>query len=525
MPNRLVIRNLHVASAALVCAALLWSSSVEAQRPLQQVLDLNRQGMDHYNNLEIEEALEKLERAVQIAQQSNVTGAPLARTYMSLGVVQVGGMQDNAAGLDAFVRAIQADPDVRLDPLTSTPEVTTVFNMARRQAGEGPGPGPDPDPDPVDPTPAPDQGNIPHTPVEEQLTQTAIPVWIDVPDDAPVGSVQLFFKGTGMREFRRVLMERMSGGFGFEIPCADVFAPSLQYYLVAYDESDTPLGYSGTADRPISVRIVSTRSQPPPALPGRAPPEQCTDTECPPDMPGCNGGGQTCLSSSECPTGFSCVDDMCTSDDDEDDSRSDTREEAPRFFFHAMGFWGSAFASSGMLADSAPANEMNMNDGYLRFDEADCNAEFDTDYCVRIETSGFVPTFGLRLAVGYYFLPRLAAAFAFRWQPNAGEGTLAGLLLGLRLQYLLTEPAPDGFNAAAFVGTSFGQIQPQPSQNGTGEEPEPYVRSGLNGIQLGTVLGYRIMKNFGIQVTPEIMFQLPLFLFNIDLTLGIEVGF
>ncbi len=96
------------------------------------------------------------------------------------------------------------------------------------------------------------------------------------------------------------------------------------------------------------------------------------------------------------------------------------------------------------------------------------------------------------------------------------------MLLGLRGQYLLTDPAAEGLNAAVFLGTSHGQIQPKPPQN---TENEPYIRSGLNGIQLGSVIGYRISKNFGLHATPEIHLLLPTFLFNIDLTVGIEVAF
>ncbi len=42
--------------ALAVFATLIDVSGAEAQRPRQQVLDLNRQGMEPYKNLEIEQA-------------------------------------------------------------------------------------------------------------------------------------------------------------------------------------------------------------------------------------------------------------------------------------------------------------------------------------------------------------------------------------------------------------------------------------------------------------------------------------
>jgi hypothetical protein len=511
-----------VLGSLVVIASVSVAQDASAQRAQQQVLDLNRQAMEHYTNLEFDEAQAKLRQALQIAQRGNVGGMPLARTYMNLGVVSVG-LQDNAAAMEAFQSALQIDSNIRLDPLTSSPDVSTVFNMARRTAGTGPGPDPDPDPDPG-PGPSSAPGNIPHEPVQEQLQQTAIPVWVEVPDDAPVGSIQLFFKGTGMREFRRVMMERLPGGFGYEIPCADVFQPSVEYYLVAFGSDDEPMGYAGTAEEPISIPIVTSRSAAAPALPGRAPPEQCTDAECPPGMNCASQGSQTCLSSAECPLGQECVDNFCVGGDDDDDDDDDSSGGDPwRFFFHVGGFWGSAYVSSGMPADGAPlGGDENV---FVREGDGDCadNGDDFDDFCVRIETAGFVPTFGLRLAVGYYFYDRFGAAAFFRYQPNSGEGTLSSILFGGRLQFLITEPATDGFNAAAYLGTSFGQIQPQPSQNG--EEVEPFVRSGLNGIQIGGIFGYRFLRYFGIFAEPEIMFQLPLFLMNIELIVGLDAGF
>ena len=60
----------------ILLGGLALSSAAEAQRPLQQVLDLNRQAMDAYNNFEIEQADQKLRQALQIARRAGLVSAP-----------------------------------------------------------------------------------------------------------------------------------------------------------------------------------------------------------------------------------------------------------------------------------------------------------------------------------------------------------------------------------------------------------------------------------------------------------------
>ncbi len=507
---------------------------------LQQVLDLNRQAMNAYTELELEQAKALLEQALQLARSANVRGAPLARTYMNLGVVMVGGYQDNARGIDYFVQALRADPTVQLDPFLSTPEVRQAFLLAKARAGHGgaasssaPPPPPPPPPPPTGATaPAPagsGPGNIPHDPVPEQLQQTAVPVFVEVPAEAPVAHMYVYYRGQGMREFKRLEMARMPGGFGAEIPCADVFPPKVEYYLVAFGNDGSPLGFAGTKDAPLVVPIVTRRTQPPPALPGKAPPQTCSlDRECPPGMPGCSnarggkGMGETCNSSSECREGLVCDDNLCV-EGEEDDDGDDGDANAPRVFLQLGGTLGLGWASAGMQADSAPPDG-TMALGWIPAGDPGCDLPVNAEppYCVRVEQSGLVPTFALRATAGAYVTSRLGLAATVRYQLDAGQGSFAHMLLGLRGQYLLTPPAPTGFQAAIFLGTSFGQIQLRPPQD---SPDEPYIISGLNGVQVGSSMVYRVAKHFGFHVTPEVNVLLPTFLFDVDLSAGIEIGF
>ncbi len=579
---RLPAGVLQCAAVVLAVFALLLAGPrpAAAQGALQQVIDLNRQAMDAYTNLDIQQAKGKLMQALSAAQRGNVTGSPLARTYMNLGVVMVGGFQDNGHGIEYFVQALRADPSVALDPLTSTPDIQTVFHLAQARAGGGGGggggngnggggnggggnggggnggggnggggnggggngggggggyQGGDGGGGPP-PSTNSGNGNIPHEPVPEQLSQTAVPVWVAVPDNAPVSKILLYYKGLGMQQYRRVEMQRMQGGFGYEIPCTDVFQPKVDYYIMAYGQGDQPLGFSGTPQQPITVPIVAARTQPPPALPGRMPPQQCQSNECPPGMEGCHGSnqggaglGDTCVTTADCHQGLTCSDNFCVAGGDSGsggdhggDNGSQSSGDAPRFFVHLGGTIGLGYASQGMAADSSPDPSLPTdNSPWQPVDGMQCNLQDTEAYCVRIATPGFVPTFALRVAVGYYFLPRLGASVSLRFQPNAGAGSFSHMLLGAQIQYLLTKPTAEGFGAAAFLGGSFGQIQLQPPQSGA---VGPYVISGLNGVQLGSMLTYRISKNFGFFATPEVHILVPTFLFDLDVSAGIEVG-
>ena len=122
-----------IASCAL--ALFLCANAWAQPRPQQQVIDLNRQAMEAYNNLEIDQARQLLEQAEQLATSNHVTGAPLARTYLNLGVIQIAGLSENAEGLRYFTLALRADPSVQLDPLTSTPEIQLVYARARNEVG------------------------------------------------------------------------------------------------------------------------------------------------------------------------------------------------------------------------------------------------------------------------------------------------------------------------------------------------------------------------------------------------------
>lgn len=568
----------------MLAGLLFFSAPAHAQRALQQVLDLNRQGMEAYNNLEIEQAQNLLNQALQAAQRGGVTGSPLARTYLNLGVIAIGGLGDNGTGLDLFTRALQADPNVQLDPLTSTPDIQTMFTLAQQRTrstggsgggGSGAGGGSTATPAGGGSTPTGSgtgstssggsTGDLAHQPVPEQLQQTAVPVYVEVPGSP--AHVYLYYRGHGMREFSRVEMGRVGRGYGYEIPCDDVFAPEVTYYIVAFGRDGSPSGFAGSQSSPIHVPVVTQRNSSAPALPGRAPPEQCREEECPPGMSGCDrsgasasggrssGGrsssssssrgrqlGDSCTRDSDCSSGR-CDDDMCAAsgggDDGDEEPSGDPR--APRFFARLGGFAGLSYVTSGMTPDRLPCQyapddpECVDLPGFVStdpttwpqfgYDLCDPSDPDGSAACFYVEQSGIAPNFAMRIDLGYYVIDWLAVTAGMRIQPNSGRGSLSFGQLYLGLEAQLTPPTAIGFHVHAHARfIAYGQVQVFLSRGGN-NDTAPWATSGLQGVDFGVTAGYRFMPNFGLYLQPTAVFNLPSFLFTLDVGGGIEVGF
>jgi hypothetical protein len=146
-------------------------------------------------------------------------------------------------------------------------------------------------------------------------------------------------------------------------------------------------------------------------------------------------------------------------------------------------------------------------------------------YCVRVKAPGFVPGLALRMGLGYFVSTRISLALLMRFQFSAGEGSFSHMLLGARGEYLFTKPKAKGLFVSAFLGGTFGQIQARPPATGNSGQA-PFVKSGLQGGHLGMNFRYRLHKNFGFYMSPELDLQFPTFLWNVDFTFaGLEAAF
>jgi hypothetical protein len=258
---------------------------------LEEVLTLNREAMEKYAQLDLDAARQSLETALSRGQRGGAPGSVLARTHINLGIVMLGGLGDRARGLEEFRQALRADPTVQLDPLTSTPEISSVFQLARQSIG-APQPAAPPagagGPGPVAAPAGPQL--LRHSPPRQQLTQTPIPIYTEVAPFLRVGAVELHYRGRGMSRWEKVRMRRLGAGYAGYIPCLAVFQPHVDYAILVLDPAGQPVTAAGSPQQPIAVPVVTTRTGPAPSLPRLPAPEVCGDAECPPGLEGCHAG-------------------------------------------------------------------------------------------------------------------------------------------------------------------------------------------------------------------------------------------
>jgi hypothetical protein len=530
------------------------ATRAHAQVSDKKLAEANRVAMEAYNNLDIETSKKALEDAIKNAERANAHGPALARTYANLGVVVVGGLGDGPAGVDAFMHALKEDPNVEPDPVVSTPEVMTAFNTAKRKVASGAPAKPIAAVAAAAPPPAavqqgPIEGNLAHTPAAEQLSQTAVPVYV-AKGGVEAETLKIFYRSLGMSKPKSAEMHETEDGFTYLIPCTDVFEPSVEYFIIAEDDDGDQVGNAGTPQRPVVVPVVTARTQSAPALPGQAPPQQCGAVEeCPPGMPGCSSGtaqlGDTCRSSSECSSGLRCVDDFCSmsdGDDEEDDDDND-RTGQPRWFLDVGAGVGATYVGEGKTADRPPSVELVseaqrfLEEGragsYLFDNGYDCDvttqAPLVASNCkVAVKQPGFVAVPLISFAAGYYLTPKVALALIGRIQLQRGEGPLAGIGVGARVEYQMTKPAAKGFHAGFLAGVGLGTIQARPGTES--QRKGPYATSAQQGgvgalIHLGFRVGYRFHRYFGLQATPMLSMGIPTFLPSLDISAGPEIAF
>ncbi len=323
-----------------------------------EVMRLNEKAMSAYQNMKIDAAMESLQKAEAVCLQNGLQGHETALTYLNMGVIEAAGRQNNAAAMDFFTKALCLEPSIAMDPLVSTPEVETVFNMSKNQAqspdicaelatgvipppppgdfppppGDDfpPPPGDDFPPPPGDdfppPTmmppgpsgPVPQSENVRHTAVTQQAKLTPVPLFVLVKPGTPVDKVVLNYRTFGERMFQQLAMHSHGEGYATTIGC-DVmqnFNPTaIEYYISVIGPDGMPVGNSGTEMQPHQVTMVDTLVGPPPSLPNGVPPDKCAE-ECPPWNPDCNSGpckqmGDLCDSSSDCCEGMICQEESC----------------------------------------------------------------------------------------------------------------------------------------------------------------------------------------------------------------------
>jgi len=305
-------------------AALVWIAVAAALHPVaraedaavvEKLVGMNKKALDDYDTLEWDAAKKTLLEAVAIGKRSGLETHPVvARTYVHLGAVYITGFKDRAKGVQAFMRALEIDPSIKLSKSMVTADLNDAFAQAARDAksksaGASPPPAKKPAAEEASPPPAKkpaaeeapakkpaaaeeappprkrvpalenEAGEAPPPPPRRVIADEGddsgepdLPVRInalDCPaaDETPpdksvsvrcavapnlgVSKVVLFFREPGKEDFASAQMEKTrKGWFIGKIPKRVVKGKSLQYYFEGRDKSGKPLVSNGRNDSP-----------------------------------------------------------------------------------------------------------------------------------------------------------------------------------------------------------------------------------------------------------------------------------
>lgn len=521
-------RRLPLLLAGILLLIPAFASAQQNDRRVRQMLS---QAMESYQGLEVDQALNQLRLALRLCNNNRCSPAMQARVHVAIGIVTIGGQNDAAAGIEQFESALRLDPSASVDPTLETPEITQAFNQARQRVG-GAGGSSTSSSGTTSSTSSSGRATVSallHTPAPEQLENTPLPVYVEH------GHVQaarfvIHYRGLGMSGYSTVPMERIANGYGGEVPCGQVIAPYVEYYVTAEDDSGRVIAAAGTPQQPVRVNIVHTRTQPAPALPGRMPREQCGE-DCPPGMTGpqCRNSGSSsgergqrqlgdpCSSDSQCATGLHCQEGSCATGERSNSSGPD---------FYRFGIDLGGGIGLGYLQGNPAYAELRDWDGEDNGYGVTCGMPSGDPFmptepyaCPRNITPGFAPMGYLHFGLRFNVIRQLGIAVTARFQPDAASvGTLPFMLLGARAYLAVTSGgfSRNGLVIAPFVGGGFGQIQPRPGLI-NGNRPTAHVVSGLSNAHAGGRIEYGFGNIAHVAAEATLNFQFTSYLFDIDL--------
>jgi len=93
---------------------------------------------DDYIAARFKDADKKLQKALKLCGKKSCSPRVLARIQRDVGVVAIGGLKRKKSGAAAFAKAVELDPQIRLEPEVTTPEIESAWKQAGGEVPEAP---------------------------------------------------------------------------------------------------------------------------------------------------------------------------------------------------------------------------------------------------------------------------------------------------------------------------------------------------------------------------------------------------
>lgn len=208
---------------------------------------LNRKAVDAYQHLEFETSVRLLNEALELSERAGLTMHPIrARTFVTLGIVTLGGFKKREEAVKYFRKALQIQPEVRLSAGLANPEIQAAFDEAIATLGSGSS-------DDLTPEKA-----LVHTPVQTAQAGRAVPITVMPSKDLDAGAIVLRYRAANAAAFSDVAMQKNAmGGYEAAIPSSATNGDQVVYFIEARRPDGTVIVKRGSAADPMVVTVAA----------------------------------------------------------------------------------------------------------------------------------------------------------------------------------------------------------------------------------------------------------------------------
>ncbi len=234
--------TLLIGALIVLSPTLAFGQSPTPEERIQALVD---QSLDHYDTLQLEDAVRVLEEAVGVAEQNAVHGEALADVHMMLGIVEHALYADPEITIQRFVDGLLEAPEAVLNPYYTNPELEALLAAARERVPNQ--------------TIEPPEELLTHAPPVTVRAGQPLTVTASIPGGAGVHRIVLGYRAHGQTRYHLSNMMLSSPTeFYATVPGSFTEDAGLQveYFLQAVGPDDRILATSATPNAPHTVVIL-----------------------------------------------------------------------------------------------------------------------------------------------------------------------------------------------------------------------------------------------------------------------------
>jgi hypothetical protein len=250
------LRRLTALPAALLACAL-WAPAVAGAREVpsdqteQELSSLLAEAHDAYDDLDLDVADGALAHAVVIARSRGYSGRVLGEIHLLRALIIYARDKDEKATTEAFVLALTADRNIRLDPDATSPRLEACFDTAVQTVNKGE----------VCETPQPRgrfDEHITHKPPRRTPARRPMKIEVTVTPllKGRISTFYLYFRTEKSDGVRRIpLKEKGNNVFTATVAGKYLVGKVLRYYMLVDDREGNQIAQFQSVQAPASVDI------------------------------------------------------------------------------------------------------------------------------------------------------------------------------------------------------------------------------------------------------------------------------